>query len=220
MGKPIDKHAQKILEELNLNPKDCLWDCHGAWVMYHRYVEQAGIEKGISINAIEVVEANSKDGIAVVKCIASKGDVSVTTFGESSPKNNRNPYPFAMAEKRAIDRAFLKLLGLHGFIYAEDEMDVTSSDKPKLNGSKRLTTPERSYCVYNNSGEKISEFNTFQSYINHLSNLDETSLAINFNREELKKHKSWIESKDCKYPTQTKKSALERITDLPMRLEV
>jgi len=28
-----------------------------------------------------------------------------------------------MAEKRAVDRAVLKLLGLHGFIYSEDEID-------------------------------------------------------------------------------------------------
>jgi len=40
-----------------------------------------------------------------------------------------------MAEKRAVDRAILKLLGLHGFVYSEDEMDLsqtntnTNSDK-------------------------------------------------------------------------------------------
>ena len=39
------------------------------------------------------------------------------TYGEASPKNTRNAYPYVMAEKRAVDRAILKLLGLHGFVF-------------------------------------------------------------------------------------------------------
>jgi hypothetical protein len=46
----------------------------------------------------------------------------VISYGESSPKNTKNSYPYAMAEKRAYDRCVLKLLGLHGFVYSEDEM--------------------------------------------------------------------------------------------------
>ena len=42
MGKPLDDRVKKILKELGLDPKQCLWDCHGTWVMYHRYIEQAG----------------------------------------------------------------------------------------------------------------------------------------------------------------------------------
>ena len=33
-----------------------------------------------------------------------------------------------MAEKRAVDRAILKLLGLHGFVYSEDEMDLSQTN--------------------------------------------------------------------------------------------
>ena len=40
----------------------------------------------------------------------------------------RNAYPYAMAEKRAVDRAILKLLGLHGFVYSEDEMDLSQTN--------------------------------------------------------------------------------------------
>ena len=40
-----------------------------------------------------------------------------------------------MAEKRAIDRAILKLLGLHGFIYSEDEMDLSQTNKQKIGAS-------------------------------------------------------------------------------------
>ena len=48
----------------------------------------------------------------------------VESFGESSPKNNRNPYPIAMAEKRALSRVVLKAAGMYELgVYGEDEMN-------------------------------------------------------------------------------------------------
>ena len=75
MGKPIDSRALAILKKLNLDSKDeqgqykALWDCHGTWVMYHRFIEQAGAENGIRYK-YEEVETNSANGIVVVKCTA------------------------------------------------------------------------------------------------------------------------------------------------------
>jgi len=131
MGKPIDSRALAILKKLNLDQKDeqgqykALWDCHGTWVMYHRYIEQAGAENNINY-VYDEIETNSADGIVVVKCSATmvkdKNTHQVISYGEASPKNTKNSYPYAMAEKRAYDRCVLKLLGLHGFVYSEDEM--------------------------------------------------------------------------------------------------
>lgn len=126
MAKPLDERVKKILKELELDPKECLWDCHGTWVMYHRFIEIAGAKNNIEYD-LDEVESNSKDGLVCIKCKAfidrSGSDTPhVTTYGEASPANNKNAYPYAMAEKRAVDRAILKLLGLHGFIYSEDEM--------------------------------------------------------------------------------------------------
>ena len=42
MSKPLDKRVDKILKDMNLDPAECLWDCHGTYVMYHRFVEIAG----------------------------------------------------------------------------------------------------------------------------------------------------------------------------------
>ena len=150
MTKPLDKHAQSILDELGFNPDDCLWDCRGTWVMLHKYIELAGVQKGITMDSLDVVESNAEKGIAVIKCVASKGDIKVTSFGEVNPKNNRNSYPMAMAEKRAIDRAYLKLLGLHGFIYSEEEMKLTDEDKEELpkKKSKRIVSPDRDYIIF------------------------------------------------------------------------
>ena len=53
MGKPIDSRALAILKKYELDQKDdqgqykALWDCHGSWVMYHRYIELAGAKNGI-----------------------------------------------------------------------------------------------------------------------------------------------------------------------------
>lgn len=145
MGKPLDERVKKILKELDFDHKECLWDCHGTWVMYHRFVEIAGAKAGIRYTYDEI-ETDSGKGVVCVKCKAGNkidDDGSfipeVVTYGEASPKNNKNPYPYAMAEKRSYDRAVLKILGLHGFIYSEDEMDladpkihVKKSDKGKV----------------------------------------------------------------------------------------
>lgn len=52
------------------------------------------------------------------------------TFGECSPDNNHNPYPVAMAEKRAMSRAVLKLAGLYSEnVFGEDEAEDFKKSK-------------------------------------------------------------------------------------------
>ncbi len=135
MAKPLDERVKEILKKLDFDPKQCLWDCHGTWVMYHRYIEIAGAKNSIAYDLTEI-ETNSKDGIVCIKCIAKRNGDTVITYGEASPKNTRNAYPYAMAEKRAVDRAVLKLLGLHGFVYSEDEMDLSPRVVSQTNDSK------------------------------------------------------------------------------------
>ena len=135
MAKPLDKRVTAILKGLGLTKEESLWDCHGTWVMYHRYIEIAGVKKKISIDDLSEIETNSEKGIVVIKCKASLEKMKVITYGEASPKNTRNAYPYAMAEKRAIVRAILKLIGLHGFIYSEDELDVKQTSNTKVRSS-------------------------------------------------------------------------------------
>jgi hypothetical protein len=119
----IDPIVKDILQELKFNPSECLWEKHGATCMKHRYIEIAGQEKGVMIESLDEVEKNSAEGVVAIKCTASLGKSKVITYGEATPKNNKNGYPYAMAEKRAIDRAILKLIGIHGFVYSDDEVD-------------------------------------------------------------------------------------------------
>ena len=119
----IDPIVKDILNELKFNPSECLWEKHGATCMKHRYIEIAGQNKGVVINSLDEVEKNSAEGVVAIKCTASLGKAKVITYGEATPKNNKNGYPYAMAEKRAVDRAILKLIGIHGFVYSDDEVD-------------------------------------------------------------------------------------------------
>ena len=136
MANKLDNRVKEILSKLGFDPKECLWQTHNTYVMYHRYIEIAGAKNSISYDLTEI-ETNSKDGIVCIKCIAKRNGDTVITYGEASPKNTKNAYPYAMAEKRAVDRAILKLLGLHGFVYSEDEMDLspTNTNNNKVGAS-------------------------------------------------------------------------------------
>ena len=58
-----------------------------------------------------------------MKCIATSGDRVIESLGEASPKNTIINHPYAMAEKRAVDRCILKLLNAHAYIYSDAESD-------------------------------------------------------------------------------------------------
>ena len=127
----IDPVVEKVLKDLKFTPKEALWEKHNVLCMKHRFIEIAGQSKGVVIDSLDEVEKDSNNGVVAIKCTASLGKAKVITYGEASPKNNKNAYPFAMAEKRAYDRCVLKLLGLHGFVYSEDEMPEEKIQKGK-----------------------------------------------------------------------------------------
>ncbi len=100
-------------------------------------IKREGIEKiqrGLSISVqYEVVEplCNVEKGFYVIKARGSRVGFEgenkkfyTETFGEASPKNCRNSYPVAMAEKRALSRVVLKMADLYELgVYGEDEID-------------------------------------------------------------------------------------------------
>jgi hypothetical protein len=123
MAKAADQKLLEILNEYGETPKDAMWDCHGTWVIYHRAIERIAAKAKISFDMPEIVEAKSADRIVAIVARGFMGDRSEWSFGEAAPGNNKNSYPYAMAEKRAKDRVVLKLIGLHGLAYSEEEGD-------------------------------------------------------------------------------------------------
>lgn len=123
MAKPLDPRIADILKQYHPNPRAAVWDCHGTTVIYHKDVEIVAAAAGIKFDQPIVLEANGKDKCVALAVTAWLGERSDWSIGEASPANNKNGYPYAMAEKRARDRVVIKLLGLSGYVYSEDESD-------------------------------------------------------------------------------------------------
>ena len=125
-------HAvMKVLGEYDLD-STALWDCHGTPVILHKALETIQAKAGITFDPPQVIEADAKGKTAVLCVTGRLGDRSEWSIGEATPANNKNAYPFAMAEKRAKDRVILKLINLHGDAYSEDEADDFKEANPDL----------------------------------------------------------------------------------------
>lgn len=96
----------------------------GKFIVYHWALEKAAAAKGVWFDPPTIVVADPANKTAVLLVQGHLGDDRTEwSFGEAAPYNTTQTYPFAMAEKRAKDRVILKLFGLHGEAYSEEEAD-------------------------------------------------------------------------------------------------
>lgn len=126
------KIDQRLVDLLKAYGEDnsSVWDCHGTWVAYHAAVERMAAKANIVFEKPDMI-VNNPDAKTVVVCVgAAMGERREWSFGEVSPANNKNGYPYAMAEKRAKDRVALKLLGMAGLVYSEEEADDFKESRP------------------------------------------------------------------------------------------
>ena len=148
------ENVTRAVKENGLN-KDAVWDCHGTWVLKHSACETIAANRGITFDEPLIIESDADKSIAIVMVKGYLGDKFEWTFGEATPKNSKNSYPYAMAEKRAKDRIILKLIGLHGDVYSEDEADVFKDEiaaQEKLD--KRVEQERVDTSVYGKVGKK------------------------------------------------------------------
>jgi hypothetical protein len=127
----INPRLHEVLSKYHDDPKSAVWNCHGTWVAYHKDLEIIAAKAGIEFDAPQVLEADGAAKCAALCVTGRLGERSEWSVGEAAPGNNKNAYPFAMAEKRAKDRVILKLIGLHGLLFSEEESDSFKADKPK-----------------------------------------------------------------------------------------
>jgi hypothetical protein len=120
----IDKDMADILKAAGLG-QDACWKHKqsGKWIIYHWACERAAAHKGIAFDPPTIIHADPAQKIATICVTGRLGDKSEWSFGEAAPYNTQQTYPFAMAEKRGKDRVILKLIGLHGMAYSEEEAD-------------------------------------------------------------------------------------------------
>lgn len=141
MPRKLDHKIGDVLKKYGFG-NDACWDCHGVWVIYHRVLEQIASRAEIAFSQPFVVEARGDQGVAALCVTGRLRDAEEWSIGEASPGNNKNAYPWAMAEKRAKDRVILKLLGLHGEVYSEEEADDFKRSKKQhgsLHGPLKIT---------------------------------------------------------------------------------
>lgn len=127
---PLDPRIEAVRKEYGL-AQDDFWQLPQAknvWCVKHAALEVVAAKAGIEFDDPIIIEADTANGIAVVSVRGRHKSRSIFSTGEASPKNCRNAYPWAMAEKRAVDRVILKLIGIHGLVYSEDEMDNSGKE--------------------------------------------------------------------------------------------
>ena len=99
---------------------------------FYTIITRSGIDKIQAQAGIDIeyqLKYNSADNkCVIIQAFASMDtlmdNVRIQTFGEASPSNTTNAYPVAMAEKRAMSRAVLKLTGFYSLqVFGEDEAD-------------------------------------------------------------------------------------------------
>lgn len=123
----MPKPSKEILDFMALHKIDSdeIWEVHGnSWCIKHKALERAGAAAGIVWERPAMIETDSGSGVVALCVFGKMGDRTEWSIGEAAPKNNKNAYPYAMAEKRGKDRVILKLLNTHGYLYSESEFDA------------------------------------------------------------------------------------------------
>jgi hypothetical protein len=125
-------NLKKKLEDIKNNGG--MWEIgKGKFAIKHFEIERLAYEYGITTD-IDLKSCDITKGCAVVKGLAVYNNKRFSSLGECSPLNNDFPYPVSVAEKRAVDRAVLKALNIHGEVYSAEELPPEN----KLNSEVKL----------------------------------------------------------------------------------
>ena len=141
----LDPRIEAVRQQYGLAKED-FWQIpqNKQWVCKHAALEVVATKADVIWEAPQIIQADTANGIAVIVAAGKMGQRTEWATGEASPKNNKNSYPWAMAEKRAKDRVVLKLVGIHGLVYSEDEADdfkeprQPANDPPTTKSSSQL----------------------------------------------------------------------------------
>mgnify|MGYP000512813174 FL=1 len=111
--------------------------------MYHKALENIAAHKGVTFDEPKVIHSDVALKSVVMLVTGRMDQRTEWSFGEATPANNKNAYPFAMSEKRAKDRVILKLVGLHGDVYSDTEIDKQAQDDIKERATKEKKEPPK-----------------------------------------------------------------------------
>lgn len=137
---PVIKEAFKKVGFSEEEVKDGCWLLERnnkavAWIALHKFLEKVAQRIGIVFDEPKVMNCTGEEVAIYVKGSTLSKNIGESinqawSIGEASPKNCKNDYRWAMAEKRAKDRVILKLLGIAGDMYSEEEADEFKEKTP------------------------------------------------------------------------------------------
>jgi hypothetical protein len=163
MANPVDafikKHGLTTDEVWEVRPR--------TYAIKHSALERLANENGITFEPPLMLEFHSAEKIAALVVTGKMGDRREWATGEAAPYNNKNGYPFAMAEKRGKDRCILKLLnGSEAGLYSEEEAeDFRKRENPHVTRPEDLYEPPE----FDERGEPIDNIPNGDSRIERLS---------------------------------------------------
>lgn len=124
----LEPRIEAIRKEYGLS-KDDFWQIpqNKQWVCKHSALEIVAVKAKIAFDLPIVIEKDAASLVTSLVVMGRMGDRVEWATGETNPTNysvrGKQPsYPWAMSEKRAKDRVILKLVGIHGLVYSEDEI--------------------------------------------------------------------------------------------------
>ncbi|WP_407527202.1 trna delta -isopentenylpyrophosphate transferase [Methylobacterium oryzisoli] len=140
MSATTDKQIAEILATYGEPLAGNVWRVQGTAVIYHKALERIAVQARIRFDAPVIVRAERDEAVILVTghMPGPNGDRTEWSIGEAligvnyRVSGKQAAYVFAMAEKRAKDRVILKLAGLHGLLYSEDEADEFKASRPDL----------------------------------------------------------------------------------------
>ena len=129
--------------------KGTVWAVQGTPVILHKALERIAAKAGITFDVPQILRAERDEAVMLVvgHLPAPEGARTEWSVGEALVGANyrvsgkQAAYVWAMAEKRAKDRVILKLIGLHGLAYSEEEADQFKDERPRSPASGSSAAP-------------------------------------------------------------------------------
>jgi hypothetical protein len=153
-----DKQIADILSTYGEPIAGNIWRVQGQAVIYHKALERIAAQAKITFDPPTVLRAERDEAVLLVTGrmktgeAGQMGDRAEWSIGEALVNVNyrvsgrQAAYVYAMAEKRAKDRVILKLIGLHGLLYSEEEADEFKTGR-SVEGAAEPAAPEPARAV-------------------------------------------------------------------------
>ena len=223
----VPKKVLDLLAEVGLSTHQAGWDCHGTWVMYHKAAEKLAGYKKVKFDKPEIIHQDVGQKEVVMLVTGHCGGITEWSFGEATPSNNKNAYPYAMAEKRAKDRVILKLLGFHGDVYTDTEIDDQVQQQLKRQAERNIENTseqevkeqEESSTSNNSSPVPISSDKMFDKINKHIQIIQRKQYKENKEQLQLEELIAYFTECSDTYFKSMDKSHVEKITKEFFRIE-